>query len=156
MELVITGYAGESGCRGMYQNEEIRKKLLDRYPQSFFVVWEKDENPAPNGDIPGVIDCENCGDGGVYGALWRLLKRQRQGAQFSQRAIPVRQQSIEVCETEDLDPYRVPAENTVIWLTKDASELKKRFPEAQTIGFTEKGPAIVRTDGEHPAYLRKS
>ena len=157
MELVITGFAGESGCRKIYQNEEMREKLLGRYPKSFFRVWEKEEEERVSFEnCKGITDYALCAPDGVYGALWRLLKKNCLGASYSERLIPVTQQTIEVCEFFSLNPFRVEAENTGLFLCEDAGPLKARFPEAVTIGYTEKGPAIRRTDGENVSYLRKS
>ena len=47
------------------------------------------------------------GEGGIYAAMWKLLKARRLGAEYSQRAIPILQQTIEICETWSLDPYRL-------------------------------------------------
>lgn len=160
MELVITGYAGESGSLRIYQNEESKKKLLDRYPKSFFDVWEEKLGSEPDyvtwGHCKGVVSCELCSPGGVYGALWTLLRKEGLGASFSQRLIPVRQQTVEICEMTGADPYRLEAANTCLWLCEDSGPLKKHFPQAVTIGYTEPGPAIKRIDGAVTAYLRKS
>lgn len=158
MELVITGFAGESGSRFVYTDKESRKKLLDRYPKSFFGVLEEinfDEK-AEDVSVSAAPDFEDAKEGGVFGAMWRLLKRNNLGAEFSQRAIPVRQQTIEICEMFSLDPYRMESEGCRVWIVSDMGKFLKVYPNAVTIGHTEKGPAIKRIDGEALAYLRKS
>jgi len=155
----VTGYAGLSGSRTLYLNDETRKKLLDRYPKSFFaVLGEKYESPEA---VPaGVRDREDAADGGVFGAMWRLLKRNRLGADFSQREIPLLQQTVEICETFGLDPYRMESAGCAVWLCEDASGLSDAAKAASVpcvrIGFTAKGPGIRRTDGQAVAFLRKS
>lgn len=158
MELVVTGFAGESGSRSVYSDNESKKKLLDRYPKSFFGVLEKNTVKEALPVIPASVspDSESAADGGVFGAMWRLFSRNRIGASFSQRAIPVRQQTVEICEMFSLDPYRLASEGCRVWLVSDMGEFLKAFPDAVVIGHTEKGKAVVRTDGEAPAYLRKS
>ena len=158
MELVVTGFAGESGSRFVYTDKESRKKLLDRYPKSFFGVFEEAASAEKQTEIPACTapDSEDAKEGGVFGAIWRLLKRNGLGAEFSQRAVPVRQQTIEICEMFSLDPYRMESEGCRVWLVSDMGRFLKTYPEAVTIGHTEKGPAIKRTDGEAVAYLRKS
>ena len=156
MELVITGYAGETGSRDIYQNKEQREKLLDRYPKSFFRVFEEPEEDCVTwGNVKGVQDVESAAGGGVYGAMWRILKRNGMGASYSQRLIPLRQQTVEICEMFGLDPYRLSSENCAVWLCTDAAPLKAHFSRAVSVGYTEKGPAIRRMDGETIAYLRK-
>lgn len=158
MELIVTGFAGDSGSRSLYKNAENEKKLLDIYPKSFFGVWKENlysEDYTEIEGIPGVKDFESCEEGGVYGAMWRLLKRNSLGASFSLKKIPVRQQTVEVCEMLSLDPMRLSSEGVYIAVCEDAAELKKRFTGAVTIGYTEKGPAIKRIDGGSISYLRK-
>lgn len=163
MELVITGFAGESGSRLIYSDKESKKKLLERYPKSFFAVFEEDVPGDPASDPAAFTlapanapDSEDASEGGVFGALWRLLKRNGKGAEFSQRAIPVRQQTIEICEMFSLDPYRLEAAGCRVWLVSDMGAFLKEHPDAFVIGHTVKGNAIKRTDGETEAYLRKS
>lgn len=99
--------------------------------------------------------------GGIYKALWELLHRQRLGASFSQKDIPVRQQTVEICETFDLDPYRLYADGMLLWLTNEGQRLKELWEaafgggSAALIGHTKPGPAIERRDGESIAYLRR-
>lgn len=155
----MTGYAGFSGSRKIYQNEETRKKLLDHYPKSFFtVLGEISPEPFPE-PVPGIKDRESALDGGVFGALWRLMKRNCLGAEFSQRAIPVKQQTVEICESFDLDPYRMESEGCILWLAEDPEPLRKKAAAAGVccvqIGFAHKGSAICRTDGASVAYLRR-
>ena len=56
------------------------------------------------------------GEGGIYAAMWKLLKARRLGAEYSQRAIPILQQTIEICETWSLDPYRLDSAGAGVWL----------------------------------------
>ena len=147
MKIAVTGGAAESFCRRVYEDPNNRKKLLDRYPKSFFDLYlqEKEENAVPL----FAVDFECAKDGGVFAALWRLLKRNRLGGCFSQRAIPVSQQAIEVCEYFGIDPYRAESDGCYVLLADEVRE------GMTVIGETEKGPAIRRTDGEAIAYLRR-
>jgi len=158
LELVVTGDAGLSGSRKIYQNEDTRKKLLEHYPKSFFAVFGENFPEMPL-EIKGVIDRESAADGGVFGAMWRILKRNRLGADFDQRKIPILQQTVEICEMFGLDPYRMESETCAVWLAEDASGLfnaaENEKISCRVIGFTTKGPAIRRTDGAAIAYLRR-
>jgi len=158
LELLVTGNAGFDGSRKIYQIEDTRKKLLEHYPKSFFAVFGEKYPELPL-EIKGTADSESAAEGGVFGAMWRILKRNRLGADFDQRRIPVLQQTIEVCEMFGLDPYRMESENCTVWLAEDASGLfdaaKNAGISCKAIGFTTKGPAIRRMDGASIAYLRR-
>lgn len=99
------------------------------------------------------------GDGGIFAAMWALLKANRTGAVFSQRSIPILQQTVEVCETFGLDPYRLSAPGCAVWLSSDAGALldtaRAAGIETAVIGHTRKGAGILRTDGPQTAYLRR-
>ena len=104
-------------------------------------------------------DIECAGEGGVYAALWRLLKRNRSGAAYSQRAIPIRQDVIELCEFFSLNPYRLYAAGCALILTDApgrwlAAAEKAGIPAAR-FGYTEKTAAIRRTDCPETAFLRR-
>ena len=98
-------------------------------------------------------------DGGVLAALWRLLKKHKSGGSYALTAIPVRQQTIEICETFGLNPYRLDAPSCRVWLTGDAAGLKKLTAAAgvpfAVIGYTAEGVGIWRTDTEVPSSLRR-
>ena len=147
MKIAVTGEVAESFCRKLYEDSDHRKKLLDRYPKSFFDLYlqEKEEGKVPL----FAVDFECAKDGGVFAALWRLLKRNHLGGSFSQRAIPISQQAVEICEFFGIDPYRAESEDCYVLLTEEVGE------GVTVIGETEKGPAIRRTDGESVAYLRR-
>ena len=147
MRIAVIGSAAESYCRSLYNNTENRKKLLDRYPKSFFGLYSRETGDA---EAPlFAVDFESAEEGGVFAALWRLLKRNGLGGSFSQRAIPVTQAAIEICETFGLDPYRCPSKGCFVLLLREDRD------DVTVIGHTAKGAAIVRTDGETISYLRR-
>ena len=144
----MTGYAGDSSAKNIIADKENEKKLLGRYPKSFFSVYRGPSEPSVL--VEGAFDSESAADGGVLAALWRLLKRNSLGGEYSQRAIPVRQQCIEICEFFGLNPYQLDSEGCTVWLLDE-----DRSEGLNVIGKTAKGPAIKRTDGETVSYLRK-
>lgn len=166
MKLLVTGLAGYESSRRMYLDEDVRKKLLERYSESFFDVLREPAFPDSRKLFGPRLEealseglCESGADGGVLAALWRLLKRNGLGARFSQRDIPVLQQSVEIAELFELDPYRMDAEGLYVWLTEDADPLLRQAEAAglpaAVIGRSTEGSAILRVDGEKESYLRR-
>ena len=169
MEVVVTGFAGLEGSLAVYREPDRKKELLGRYTGSFFAIFENGESVSEkyfSGEL-GVLfaaqealgRARKAGDRGVLGALWDLLHGLKLGAEFSQRSIPVLQQTIELCEFFELDPYRLPAD-CCVWAADEAGSILKAAKAADVpaavIGFTAKGPGILRTDGESDSYLRKN
>lgn len=167
MDIAVTGYAGLEGSRIIYANREHRDKLLNRYSESFFGVF-KDENTGTGSRQGYDILFENmrekglamdAADGGVLAALWKVLKAARLGGTYSLKAIPVLQQTIEVCEMFGLNPYRLHSPECRVWIMEDMGALQHEAAVAMVplslIGFTTKGAAIRRTDTEADSSLRR-
>jgi len=169
MEVVVTGLAGLKGSIEAYREPKNKEKLLGIYTGSFFAVFENPEKAMPR-EMPEELSqlyaaheaqglVLRAGETGIFGALWDLLHSLKLGAEFSQRKIPVLQQTIELCEFFEWNPYRLPADCSV-WVTDKAGLILKHAAAAgipaTVIGFTAKGPGILRTDCETIAYLRKN
>ena len=99
------------------------------------------------------------GEGGVYAALWQLLKQNRCGAVYAQRAIPILQETIEICETFDLNPYRLYAKGCAVWLVETGGAVCAAAEAvglpAAVIGYQASGAAIRRRDCPEDAFLRR-
>ena len=54
------------------------------------------------------------GDGGVLCALWKMAEASGTGLKADLRKIPIRQETIEICEKFDLDPYRLLSSGSVL------------------------------------------
>lgn len=55
-----------------------------------------------------------CGDDGVFGALWHMTAASHIGMHLDVRLIPLRQESIELCNMSDLNPYREKSDGCMI------------------------------------------
>ncbi|MBO7711550.1 MAG: hypothetical protein J6S83_13870 [Lachnospiraceae bacterium] len=64
-----------------------------------------DKKPdEPDSDVPQVL---YVGDGGVLGALWFFAERFGLGMDVTLRRIPVRQETVEISEILDVNPYQL-------------------------------------------------
>lgn len=167
MDIAVTGYAGLEGSRIIYANKYYREELLKRYSESFFGVFGyKSAEVSDRKGYDALFErlredglAMDASDGGVLKALWGVLKNARSGGTYSLRAIPVLQQTIEVCEMFSLNPYRLHAPECRVWLINDMGVLQYEAAGARVplrvIGFTTKGVAIRRTDTDVDSSLRK-
>ncbi|HIU78602.1 MAG TPA: AIR synthase [Candidatus Avilachnospira avicola] len=167
-DIVMTGFAGWNGSRSIYMDERYKRKLLEIYPTSFLAPLEAEMTAGDEDFMKVFLEAEEqglsirAGEGGVYAALWKLLHQNRFSASFSQRAIPIRQETVEICETFSLDPYRLDSDGCFIWLSRGETGKLISMAEgiwgkgsAAIIGSAEKGTAIRRVDSEETAYLRR-
>ncbi len=139
---------GQPDCKQADSKQPDVKQSAERKAFEDAFIQQKEQGNAEDGQ-----------NGGVLAALWRLLKKHKSGGSYALTAIPVRQQTIEICETFGLNPYRLDAPSCRVWLTGDAAGLKKLTAAAgvpfAVIGYTAEGVGIWRTDTEVPSSLRR-
>lgn len=99
------------------------------------------------------------GTGGVLAGLWKMAEAGETGIQADLRKIPVRQETIEICERFDLNPYRLFSEGALLIGTPNGTELElfcrqKGIPAA-VIGQAVKGNNRLLYSGENCRYLER-
>ena len=92
-------------------------------------------------------------EGGIYGGLWELAANYSVGLVADLGHIPVRQETIEVCEYFDLNPYTLMAGGSLLVTCKNGGalvqELARRGIFAAVIGkITEGKDRIIRHEDE--------
>ena len=92
-------------------------------------------------------------DGGVFSALWELSSNNGVGLVADLMSIPVRQETIEVCEFFDINPYELISGGSVLITVKNGLKLVNDLNEqgimAAVIGRTTSGnDKIIRHDDE--------
>ncbi len=127
-DLVVAGYVGEQGAAliAKARREELRQWFSDPYIDTIetpagtkgTLSWEKAK------DL-GATEFERIGEGGIFTALWNLSGCYRQGITVYLRDIPVRQNTIELCERYELMPYRLWSGNCAVLVAKNGRKLVK-------------------------------
>ncbi|MBQ9027296.1 MAG: hypothetical protein IJ110_00880 [Lachnospiraceae bacterium] len=92
-------------------------------------------------------------EGGVCAALWRLSVKARRGFVADLMAIPVLQESIELANHYDMDPYKIRSAGSLLAVTADADALIARLEDsgipAVRIGeLTDNNDKILMNSGE--------
>ena len=103
-----------------------------------------------------------CGDDGVYGALWHMTAASHIGMHLDVRQVPLRQESIELCNMFELNPYRVKSSGCMI-LTSDCGartvEIISRVTEGKMpcviAGYTLKGKEKLLVNRDEVQYLTR-
>lgn len=111
---MAAGYAGlDATIRIAKAN---REELLERFSKTYIdrITEQKDFVNIMAGSFGyykwkpfGVTECEPEGEGGILTALWNLSGAYGLGIQFSLRKIPIKQETVEICEIYGLNPYRL-------------------------------------------------
>lgn len=161
-EIVMAGFAGCCGA-GLIA-ERKASELRSRYP--VFII----RNAVVEGRISyrepvlsllrekeddyEIIGMEAVGDGGVFKGLWQLGESCNVGFSADLKSIPIRQETVEICNFYDINPYELYSDGVFLFLAKDGSGLTRELCAngipAAVIGRThsEKKRVIVNEDEE--------
>lgn len=174
MDIVMTGFAGLKGSAILACKKY--DVLRSRYPVSFLegvrskeeLLWQIPE-AAPagkSGDCSAYSFSEKditamylLSEGGVFAGLWNMGKAAGVGLKIYRRDIPVRQETVEICNFFDVNPYQMQSEGSCLLLAESGYRLKKSLQEkgifSEIIGFTTENNDRVVINGEEERYLEK-
>ena len=125
MDIVMTGYAGLAESIRLAVSH--REKLLETLPASYlddWLSWEDgiaepgnpEDGKNPDSVFCSALCCIPIGEGGLFRALWQLaeeleqvLNRPAIGLAVVLDDIPICQETIEICERLNQNPYQLPS-----------------------------------------------
>ncbi len=81
---------------------------------------EKELEIAENACVSGL---QIAGRGGIFGALWELAEQSGVGLTVHFDALPLRQETVEICNFLDVNPYQLHAGGSVVFSTSRDEEL---------------------------------
>ena len=156
MDLVVTKWIGLEGTSIIAK--EKREELLTRFPGSLvsdsanfdqFLSVQKEGLIAARSGAAAMHDVT---EGGILGALWEMGEASGVGLVVDMESIPIRQETIEVCEFFDINPYLLISSGSMLIATENGTRmvraLKEEGIEATVIGVTtDSADRIVRYDG---------
>lgn len=139
------------------------RKLQERYPA--YLVEEAMDfgrylSVLPEVEIAlehGVCAMHDASEGGILGALWELVEGAGTGLTIDMRKLPLRQETVEVCECCGVNPYELLSGGCLIMATWDGPGLlqaleKARIPAALVGKVTDSHDRIL-LNGEEIRYL---
>ncbi|MEY8338576.1 AIR synthase-related protein [Lachnospiraceae bacterium 62-35] len=109
-EIVAAGFAGMAGAQMIAREKQEELKL--HFSSSYIEGIYKDRIRKTDRNLEqwkqsGATEWEPAGEGGILTALWNLSGAYDVGIEVTLRQIPVKQDTIEICEYYDLNPYRL-------------------------------------------------
>ena len=156
-EIVMSKWIAISATAVLAKERE--EALLTRYPAYFVksaqsleqyysinseakVAWN--ENVFAMHDVAG---------GGIYGALWELGERYQVGLEVQLKKIPIKQETVEVCEFFELNPYELRSDGALLMVTDNGEQLVNKLAQegifAQVIGrITSDNDKVIVNDDE--------
>lgn len=160
-ELVMTKWAGLEGTAILASDRE--EALAARYSTDFLAgakEWLQQISIVEDAKIAksvGVSGMHDITEGGVFGALWEFASASGVGVEVDLKKIPMKQETIEICEFFDLNPYMLMSSGCLLIGTKKGNEvvdrLKKAGIPAAVIGRAVSGNDKIIINGEEKRYL---
>ncbi len=156
MDLVVTKWIGLEGTSIIAKENEA--ELLERFSSSLiseakdfdkYISVQKDGAVAA---AAGACAMHDVTEGGILGALWEMGAAGGVGIRVEMDAIPVRQETIEICEYFDINPYKLISSGSMLIACDNGGHMVRALEEAgipaSVIGLATEGPdRIVLYDG---------
>lgn len=162
-DVVATKWIGIEGTSIIAREKE--QELLERFAAPFveeaknfdrFLSVVPDAAAAVKSGVTAMHDVT---EGGIYGALWELAEASGVGLEIDLKKIPVRQETIELCEYYRLNPYQLISSGCMLMTAPDGRrlvrDLEKAGIHATLIGHCVDGKAKKILNGEDTAYLER-
>lgn len=159
--VVMTKWMGLEGTAVLAQEKEA--ELLERYPFPITTAAKGFEKYLPV--LPeaatalksGATAMHDMRNGGVFGGLYELAGRLGVGLSIDLKKIPVKQETIEICEFFDLNPYGLLSGGSLLIVAEDGDGMVKALQEAgipaAVIGRTTDNNDKVLHNGEEIRFL---
>lgn len=156
-DFVITKWVGLEGTSILAKEKEA--ELLTRYPARMIETakgFDQYLSVLPEAGIAvkcGVHAMHDVTEGGIFGALWEMAESSGLGLRVDLKKIPIKQETIEVCEFFGINPYELISSGSMLIAAADGNRLVKELEaagiHAVSVGKAEKGKnRILFKDGE--------
>ena len=156
-DVVVSKWIGLEGTAFLAQR--CRERLLKRYPA--YLVEEAAGFDRYLSIIPeaavavksGVCSMHDVSEGGIFGALWELAERAGVGLTIDLKKLPLRQETVEVCECCNVNPYELLSGGSLIMTSEDGPALEEALKSegipAVTVGkVTDSNDRILINEDE--------
>ena len=160
-DIVVTKWIGLEGTSILAKEKE--EELLQRFNQDLVHTAQQFDQylsvvqDAKIAQAFGVSAMHDITEGGVFGALWEMAEGSSVGLDADLKAIPIRQETVEVCEYFGLNPYQIMSSGSMMIAADDGHglvmALEKAGIHAAVVGRATDGNDRVLRNGEDVRYL---
>lgn len=156
-DIVVSKWIGLQGTALLARR--YKEKLLARYPAYFVeeaAAFDRYQSILPEAATAmksGVCAMHDVSEGGIFGALWELAEGAGVGLTIDMKRLPLRQETVEVCECCNVNPYLLLSGGSLLMTADDGAALAAALEEAQipaaVVGKVTGGnERILLNDGE--------
>lgn len=161
MEIIALGCIALSGC--VEAVNRCREKLNKRFRPDLL------ENALKQGKDCKIFSGEDfkeaeafieVGQGGVFAAFWDLAEEISSGLYINLKSIPVYQETIEICNFLDINPYELESKGMYLLAVEKGYELCEWLRNngyiAEIVGHTTNNNDRVIVNGDLIRYIEKN
>lgn len=162
-DIVVTKWIGLEGTSIAAKERE--DQLLEKFAPSFVQTakeFDRYLSVIPEAKIAGewgVSAMHDITEGGVFGALWEMGSGSGVGLDIDLKSIPIRQETVEVCEALGLNPYILMSSGSMMIAADDGHGLVRKLAQAgipaSVVGKATAGKDRILRNGEDTRYLDK-
>lgn len=123
-ELVVAGPVALKGTSMLAEHryQELRERFSQGFLQSSMCLYQdygvgrspEESRAWDTVRRSGASALYLMGEGGFLGALWKMAEASQVGLRADFRKVPIRQETVELCEVFDLNPYRLLSEGSLL------------------------------------------
>lgn len=160
-DVVVSKWIGLEGT--VRAAKECKDALLTRYPVRMIdeaMEFEQFLSVIPEAATAlksGVCGMHDVSQGGIFAALWELAQRAGVGLEIDLKKLPIRQETIEICEFFDLNPYELLSGGSLLMTTQDGTglvaALEREGIPAVIVGKTTDGNDRVLFNEDEKRFL---
>ena len=162
-DIVLSKWIGLQGTAVVAKRN--MEKLLARYP-AYLVEeaagFDRYLSVLPEAEIAvknGVRAMHDASEGGILGALWEFAEGAGVGMAVEMRKLPLRQETVEVCECCNVNPYELMSGGCLIMACNDgpglAGALEVEGIPAAVVGKLTDGKDRILVNGDEIRYMNR-
>ncbi|MBQ2803724.1 MAG: hydrogenase maturation factor [Lachnospiraceae bacterium] len=156
-DIVISKWIGLEGTAAFAHSH--REQLLNRYP-AYLVEeatgFDRYLSILPEATVAArFLECvmHDASEGGIFAALWELAEGAGVGLEVDLKKLPLRQETVEVCECCNINPYELKSGGSLVIACKDGMGLVQALAAedipAVVVGkLTDSNDRIIRNEDE--------
>lgn len=162
-DILVTKWIGIEGTSIIAKEKE--KELLEHFSAAFVDTakgFDQYLSVLPDSRIAvehGVSAMHDVTEGGIYGALWEVAEASGIGLEIDLKAIPIRQETVEICEYFELNPYYLISSGCMLMAADRGHDLVRKLEAAgipaAVIGKATDGKARRIWNGGEESYLER-
>ncbi len=119
-DILVSKWIGLEGTSIIAKEKQ--QELLKRYPMRLIQTAQ-----ALKSSVSAMHDVT---EGGIFGALWELAESSGVGLEIDLKKIPVRQETIEISEFFQINPYELISSGCMLMASPDGNELLRNLQKA--------------------------